>query len=65
MKLPQATQQVIESLGIISSEIVADSADTLAILVDILLPWMQSKSYDERRTTLLVLRTTLRFQTFS
>ena len=65
MKLPQATQQVIESIGIISSEIVADSADTLAILVDILLPWMQSKSYDERRTTLLVLRTTLRFQTFS
>ncbi|XP_058805829.1 maestro heat-like repeat-containing protein family member 1 [Phymastichus coffea] len=60
MKMPQVMQQVIEGLGTISSETVVDSADTLAVLVDILLPWMQSKSSAERRTTLLVLRTTLR-----
>lgn len=58
--MPQVMQQVIEGLGTISSETVGDSADTLALLVDILLPWMQSKSTAERRTTLLVLRTTLR-----
>ena len=60
MKMPQIMQQVIEGLGVIGSEVVADSADTLAMLVDILLPWMQSKSTPERRTTLLVLRTSLR-----
>ncbi|XP_031777051.1 maestro heat-like repeat-containing protein family member 1 isoform X2 [Nasonia vitripennis] len=52
--------KVVEALSIISSETVSDSADTLALLVDILLPWMQSKSAAERRSTLLVLRTTLR-----
>nr|XP_050863894.1 maestro heat-like repeat-containing protein family member 1 [Vespula vulgaris] len=53
-------QQVIDELGIVCSEIVSDSADALADLIDILLPWMQSKSTTERKTTLLVLRTTLR-----
>lgn len=59
---PQVLQQVVEALGIISSEAVqqSDSADTLALLIDILLPWMQSKSAAERKITLLVLRTTLR-----
>jgi len=52
-------QQVVDELGIISSEIVSDSADALAELVDILLPWMQSKSNVERKTTLLVLHTVL------
>ncbi|XP_014215700.1 maestro heat-like repeat-containing protein family member 1 isoform X1 [Copidosoma floridanum] len=60
LKMPQVMQQVIEYLGVISSEIVSDSSDTLALLVDILLPWMQSKSSAERKTTLLILRTTLR-----
>lgn len=58
--MPQTMQQIIEGLSIISSETVADSADTLALLVDILLPWMQSKSSAERKTTLLILRSTLR-----
>ncbi|XP_046813255.1 maestro heat-like repeat-containing protein family member 1 [Vespa crabro] len=53
-------QQVIDELGIVCSEIVSDSADALADLIDIMLPWMQSKSTTERKTTLLVLRTTLR-----
>lgn len=52
-------QQVMDELGAISSEIVSDSADTLAELVDILLPWMQSKSDIERKMTLLVLHTVL------
>ncbi|KAJ8688258.1 hypothetical protein QAD02_024053 [Eretmocerus hayati] len=57
---PHTSQQVIDALSAISSEIILDSADSLATLVDILLPWMQSKSSPERRTTLMVLRSTLR-----
>ncbi|XP_015183266.1 PREDICTED: maestro heat-like repeat-containing protein family member 1 [Polistes dominula] len=53
-------QQVIDELGIACCEIVSDSADALADLIDIMLPWMQSKSITERRTTLLVLRMALR-----
>ncbi|KAL0107180.1 hypothetical protein PUN28_015596 [Cardiocondyla obscurior] len=56
---PEIMQQVVDELGTISSEIVSSSADALAELVDILLPWMQSKSNIERRTTLLVLHTVL------
>lgn len=52
-------QQVVDELGTVSSEIVSDSADALSELVDILLPWMQSKSIVERKTTLLVLHTVL------
>ncbi|KAK2577321.1 hypothetical protein KPH14_003451 [Odynerus spinipes] len=57
---PEFMQQVIDELGTACSEIVSDSADALAELIDIMLPWMQSKSSTERKTTLLVLRTTLR-----
>ncbi|KAI4498116.1 hypothetical protein M0802_006940 [Mischocyttarus mexicanus] len=53
-------QQIIDELGIACSEIVSDSADALADLIDIMLPWMQSKSITERKTTLLVLRMALR-----
>ncbi|XP_012526722.2 maestro heat-like repeat-containing protein family member 1 isoform X1 [Monomorium pharaonis] len=56
---PEIMQQVIDKLGTVSSEIVSDSADALAELVDILLPWMQSKSNVERKITLLVLHTVL------
>ncbi|XP_077256814.1 maestro heat-like repeat-containing protein family member 1 [Temnothorax americanus] len=56
---PEIMQQVVDELGTVSSEIVSDSADALAELVDILLPWMQSKSNVERKTTLLVLHTVL------
>lgn len=49
-------RQVVDELGTVSSEIVSDSADALAELVDILLPWMQSKSNVERKITLLVLQ---------
>lgn len=52
-------QQVVNELGTVSSEIVSDSSDALAELVDILLPWMQSKSNVERKTTLLVLHMVL------
>lgn len=52
-------QQVVDELGAVASEIVSDSADALAELVDILLPWMQSKSNVERKITLLVLHTVL------
>ncbi|EZA49279.1 HEAT repeat-containing protein 7A [Ooceraea biroi] len=52
-------EQVIKELGIIASEIVRDSANALAELVDILLPWMQSKLNAERRITLSVLYTAL------
>lgn len=52
-------RQVVDELGTVSSEIVSDSADALAELVDILLPWMQSKSNVERKTTLIVLHTVL------
>lgn len=56
---PEIMQQVVDELGTVSSEMVSDSADALAELVDILLPWMQSKSNVERKTTLLVLHTVL------
>ncbi|KAG5329833.1 MROH1 protein, partial [Acromyrmex charruanus] len=56
---PEIMQQVIDELGTVSSEIVSDSADALSELVDILLPWMQSKSIVERKITLLVLHTVL------
>ncbi|KAL6261907.1 hypothetical protein P5V15_006990 [Pogonomyrmex californicus] len=56
---PEVMQLVINELGNISSEIVSNSADALADLVDILLPWMQSKSNVERKTTLLVMHTVL------
>lgn len=52
-------RQVMAELGAISSEIVSDSADALAELFDILLPWMQSKLDIERKTTLLVLHKVL------
>lgn len=53
-------RQVTKELAAISSEIVSDSADALAELVDILFTWMQSKSNIGRRTTLSVLHTVLR-----
>jgi len=56
---PEIMQQVVDELGTVSSEIVSDSADALSELVDILLPWMQSKSIVERKITLLVLHTVL------
>ncbi|EGI58311.1 PREDICTED: maestro heat-like repeat-containing protein family member 1 [Acromyrmex echinatior] len=56
---PEIMQQVIDELGTVSSEIVSDSADALSELVDILLPWMQSKSIVERKITLLVLHIVL------
>lgn len=52
-------QRVMNELGAISSEIVSDSANALAELVDILLPWMQSKSDIERKMTLMVLHAVL------
>lgn len=52
-------QRVMDELGAISSEIVSDSANALAELVDILLPWMQSKSDIERKMTLMVLHAVL------
>lgn len=52
-------QEVVDGLGTLCSEIISDSADALAELVDILVPWMQSKSNVERKTTLSVLYTTL------
>lgn len=59
--LPSETSnKVVLSLSTICSEVVLDSADGVAELVDILLPWMQSKSAAERRTTLTVLRSTLK-----
>ncbi|KYN02585.1 PREDICTED: maestro heat-like repeat-containing protein family member 1 [Cyphomyrmex costatus] len=56
---PEIMQQVVDELGTVSSEIVSDSADALSELIDILLPWMQSKSIVERKNTLLVLHTVL------
>lgn len=52
-------QQVIAELGAIASETVGDSANALAELIDILLPWMQSKSNAERKVTLSVLHMAL------
>lgn len=52
--------RILSSLSTVCSEVVLDSADGLAEFVDILLPWMQSKSGAERRVTLLVLRATLK-----
>uniref|UniRef100_A0ABD2XLD7 Maestro heat-like repeat-containing protein family member 1 n=1 Tax=Trichogramma kaykai TaxID=54128 RepID=A0ABD2XLD7_9HYME len=60
LSLPGVAQQIVDSLAAIGSELVANSADTLALLADVLLPWMQSRSEAERRCTLLVLRSTLR-----
>ncbi|XP_024939150.1 maestro heat-like repeat-containing protein family member 1 isoform X2 [Cephus cinctus] len=60
LMLPDVMQQVVDGLGMVCSEVVADSADALAELVEIVMPWMQSKSSTERRTTLLTLRSTLR-----
>ncbi|XP_029176005.1 LOW QUALITY PROTEIN: maestro heat-like repeat-containing protein family member 1 [Nylanderia fulva] len=56
---PKIMRQVIDELGATSSEIVSDSADALAELFDIVLPWMQAKSNMERKTTLFVLHTVL------
>ncbi|XP_063985336.1 maestro heat-like repeat-containing protein family member 1 [Diachasmimorpha longicaudata] len=53
-------QRVVDGLGIICGEVIGDSADALAELVDVLIPWMQSKAAVERRTTLIVLRYSLR-----
>lgn len=52
-------QRVVNGLAIVCSEIIGDSADGLADLIEILMPWMQSKSSIERNTTLCVLRTSL------
>lgn len=56
---PEIMQQVIAELGAIASETVGDSANALAELIDILLPWMQSKSNAERKVTLSVLHMAL------
>lgn len=61
MLSPKVTQSVITELGIVCGEIITDSADMLAEVVEILTPWMQSKSTAERKMTLIVLRYTLRF----
>jgi len=52
---PEIMEQVINELGAVASETVCDSANALAELVDILLPWMQSKSNAERKVALSVL----------
>ncbi|XP_011301504.1 maestro heat-like repeat-containing protein family member 1 [Fopius arisanus] len=56
----EGMQRVVDGLGVICGEVIGDSADALAELVDVLIPWMQSKSAIERRMTLLVLRYSLR-----
>ncbi|KAK0166476.1 hypothetical protein PV328_004896 [Microctonus aethiopoides] len=58
--LPKVMRVIINDLGAVSSEVVGDSADALAELMEILTPWMQSKSTVERRTTIIVLCTTLK-----
>ncbi|XP_034951758.1 maestro heat-like repeat-containing protein family member 1 [Chelonus insularis] len=52
--------KVICELGEICSEIISDSSNALAELVDSLIPWMQSKLLIERKITLMVLCTTLK-----
>ncbi|XP_046485809.1 maestro heat-like repeat-containing protein family member 1 isoform X1 [Neodiprion pinetum] len=52
--------QVLNSLGVVCSEVVADSSDALAELSHSLLPWMQTGLYYERKAALLTLRCTLR-----
>lgn len=52
-------QRVVGGLATVCSEIISDSADGLADLIEILMPWMQSKSPIERNTTLRVLRASL------
>ncbi|KAG7209580.1 hypothetical protein KM043_011242 [Ampulex compressa] len=56
---PDIMQEVIDQLEIICSEVVSNSADALAELVEILLPWMQANSNAERKTAIQVLKTTL------
>lgn len=56
----EGMQRVVDGLEVICGEVIGDSADALAELVDVLIPWMQSKSAIERQTTLLVLRFSLR-----
>ncbi|XP_008560336.1 maestro heat-like repeat-containing protein family member 1 [Microplitis demolitor] len=56
----ETKSHVIQRLGAVSSELVADSSNALAEFVEIIMPWMQSKLPVERKTTLLVLRTTLK-----
>ncbi|XP_043485318.1 maestro heat-like repeat-containing protein family member 1 [Leptopilina heterotoma] len=60
MLSPKVTQSIITELGTVCGEIITDSADMLAEVVEILTPWMQSKSTAERKMTLIVLRYTLR-----
>lgn len=64
MLSPKVTQSIITELGTVCGEIITDSADMLAEVVEILTPWMQSKSTAERKMTLIVLRYTLRFLFF-
>lgn len=57
---PEDIYRVIEGLGTVCCEVIGDSADGMAELMDVLIPWMQSKSSTERKTTLLVLRRSLK-----
>ena len=59
---PKVAQSIITELGTVCGEVVTDSADTLAVVVEILTPWMQSKTSAERKMTLLVLRHTMRYK---
>lgn len=59
-RLSGTLQQVVEELGIVCTEIVGDSANMLAQLVEILMPWMQSNIMAERKTAITILRSTLR-----
>lgn len=56
----ESKNHVVQRLGAVSSEMVGDSANNLAEFVEIIMPWMQSKTPVERKMTLLVLRTTLK-----
>nr|ACE75349.1 HEAT repeat-containing protein [Glyptapanteles indiensis] len=56
----ESKNHVVQRLAEVSSEMVGDSANNLAEFVEIIMPWMQSKTSVERKMTLLILRTTLK-----
>ncbi|CAD6243793.1 GSCOCG00013142001-RA-CDS [Cotesia congregata] len=56
----ESKNYVVQRLGAVSSAMVGDSANNLAEFVEIIMPWMESKTPVERKMTLLVLRTTLK-----
>ena len=60
MMSSKLTHSIITELGTVCGEVVADSADILADAVEILTPWMESKTSAERKMTLMVLRYTMR-----